>query len=260
MKKILLLIILLLSNLTFAQYEEDVDVSDALQAALNVRSAAVKITKNYLYRGLKVSYVSKENDNNLAFGEENILKLEIYAETHPELLDQTKKVVHLWKNTRVLAIHKPVRKKMNGILKHLNSFMNSSNELINSIKQSGNVSVLEYQQASNEMEILAQQLALLHAMNIAKIQDPMIGHEIERCTADFQKNLDKTFFSGENNIDVVNVLKSVQADWEMTKRTLSNTENERFLNTLYVLMNRVSDEAHKAALLYQKKAKADLKK
>jgi len=260
MKKILLLAILLISNYTFAQYEEDVDVSDALQAALNVRSAAVKITKNYLYRGLNVSYVSKKNDDNLAFGEENILKLEINAETYPELLGKTKKLVRLWKNMRTLAIHKPIRKKMNGILKLLKGFMDSSDSLINSIKESGNIAVLEYQQASNEMEILAQQLALLHAMNIAKIKDPMIGHEIKRCTADFQKNLDKTFFSGENNVSVVNALKKVQADWEMTKRTISNTDNERFLNTLYVLMNKVSKAAHEAALLYQKKAKTDLKK
>jgi hypothetical protein len=29
---------------------------------------------------------------------------------------------------------------------------------------------------------------------------------------------------------------------------------------LYILMNKVSDAAHQAALLYQQKAKADLKK
>jgi hypothetical protein len=260
MKKILLTILLFSYISGFAQYEEDVDVSDALQAALNVKSAAVKITKNYLYRGLKVSYVLKENDDNLAIGEENIMKLEIYAEANPDLSDDTKNVIRVWKNTRVLAIHKPEKKKMNGILKLLNNFLNNIDKLIVSIKQSGNVSVLEYQHASNEMEILAQQLSLLHAMNIAGINDPMIGHEIERCTTDFQKNLDKTFFSGENTIDVVNVLKNVQADWEMTKRTLSNTDNERFLNTLYILMNKVSNAAHKAALLYQQKAKADLKK
>jgi len=97
-------------------------------------------------------------------------------------------------------------------------------------------------------------------MEIAKIQDPMIEHEITRCTSDFQKNLDKTFFSGKNTLDVVAVLKNVQADWEMTKRTIGNSDNDRFLNTLYVLMNKVSKAAHKAALLYQKKAKEDIKK
>ena len=243
-----------------AQYEDMLDVSDALQSALDVRTSAVKIVKDYLYRGLKINYVSKENDENLSNGEFSLMRLEIYAKDHPELKDQINAVGHQWKNLRVLALQKPQKSKMPGLLGQLKSFLTASNKLISTIKKTDKATKLSYQQSANNMELLSQQLAFLYGMKVAGIKDPIIGHEISRCQTDFQTDLNKTFFSGENTIDISNSLKSIQADWEMVKRTTQNTSESHSLNTIYVLMDKISDAARKSAILYQKKVKKELKK
>jgi len=261
MKKIIYFtFIFLLSQTFYGQYEEVIDVSDALQSTLDLRTSSVRIVKDYLYRGLKVNYVTEKNDENLSKGETSLLKLEIYAQEHPELSDQVEQVKQQWNKLRVLAIQKPKREKMKTLLPNLKSFLKITDDLSTGIKKTDNVAVIEYQHAANEMELLAQQLAFLYAMNSAGVKDPVIKQEIETCQNDFQKNLDATFFSGENTIEITQSLKSVQADWEMSKRTTANQNGDRFLNTIYVLMNRISDESRKAALQYQQKAKEALKK
>jgi len=261
MKKIfyLLLTYFILTPSTHAQYDEMIDVSDALQSALDIRTSAVKIVKDYLYRGLKVDYVSKENDENLSNGEFSLLRLQIYTKDHPEIKKSVDEVVSKWKNLRVLALQKPKKDKINGLLDKLKSFLQSSNKLINSISQSNHLKTLAYQQAANDMELLSQQLAFLYGMKVAGIKDPVIGHEIERCQNDFQRDLNKTFFSGENTIEISENLKSVQADWEMAKVATKNIKGSSALNTIYVLMDKISDAARKSAILYQEKVKSELK-
>ncbi len=262
MKKIIFSYILFLSfyGTTSAQYDEMLDVSDALQSALDVRTAAVKIVKDYLYRGLKVNYVSKENDENLSKGEFSLLRLEIYAKDHPEIKNQVEKVAANWKNLRVLALQKPKKEKIQGLLKKLKTFLKASNTLINTIDKSNHIKTLKYQEAANNMELLAQQLAFLYGMQVAGIKDPIINHEITNCVSNFQNDLNKTFFSGENTIDISQNLKSIQADWEMAKRAAKNTQAGPSLNTIYVLMDKISNAARKSAILYQEKVKNQLKK
>ena len=261
MKKIVLLSLfsLIITSHARAQYEEVIDVSDALQNALDVRTSAVKIVKNYLYKGLKVNYVVKENDDNLSAGETSMLKLEIYAYEHPELAPEVNQVKQQWKKLRVLAIHQPKKEKMNLLLTKLKQLLDTTHSLIEKIKKTDDIKIIEYQHASNEMEVLAQQLAFLYAMKAAGLGNADLDFDIKQLRLDFQKNLDATFFSGENNVAITEALKSIQADWEMVKKTVSDTKNSKFLNTIYILMNKISKEAKKAALLYQDKAKKELK-
>ncbi len=261
MKKIFtLLMIVAFLKPVFSQYEEMIDVSDALQSTLDLRTSAVRIVKDYLYRGLKVNYVSKENDNNLSKGETSLLKLEIYGKEHPELNTEINKVKKQWKKLRHLAINLPKKEKMNGLLDDLNDFLRDTENLIEGIKNTDNIKIINYQHASNKMEILAQQLAFLFGLKVAGVDGQHILKEIEKCQKDFQRNLDLTFFSGENTIEITEVLKSIQADWEMGKQTNKSANKDRFLNTIYILMNKISDNARKASLLYQEKAKTELKK
>ncbi len=259
-QKILYIFFFLISLNLSAQYGQSIDVSDALQAALDIRTSGVKIVKDYVYKGLKSGFVSKETDNNLSSGERALLTLEIYAADHPEIQKDLNQLKTSWKKLRILALQKPDRKKMNDMLNRLEVFLNTSDKIINDIKNTSNISTIDYQEASNSMELLAQQLTLLYALNVAGIQNDKLKDEMERCKIDFQKNLDKTFYSGENTIDISNALKKVQADWEMSKRTLEKDSQEQLLNTLYVMMNKISEESRKAANLYQQKAKEKLRK
>ncbi len=260
MKKIVYFIALMFVGYTSkAQYDEMLDVSDAMQSALDVRTSAVKIVKDYLYRGLKVNYVSKENDENLSNGEFSLLRLEMYAKEHPEIKDQVNKVAHQWKNLRVLALQKPSKNKMKGLLDKLKTFLQASNQLITTIGKDNSIKTLKYQEAATNMELLSQQLAFLYGLEVAGIKDAQIRHEIDQCRRDFQKDLDKTFFSGENTIAISKSLKSIQADWEMAKR-VAQTSNVHSLNTIYVLMDKISKAARDSAIQYQEKAKAQLKK
>ncbi len=259
MKKLLIIFISFQSFLISAQYDESTDISDALQAVLDIRTSVVKISKDYLYRGLKANYVSKEIDESVSNGEEALLKLEIYKEAHPTLADNVAEIKKIWNKNRSLSIHQPQRKKMLKILMLLNDFLQKSNELAEEIKKTGDVKIIDYQHASNEMEILSQELTLLYAMKVAKITDPMVNKEIHRCKNDFQANLDKTFYSGENTIQITEALKSIQADWEMVKHSDKNVQGDTFLNSMYILMNRIGENANKASKQYQEKAKKALK-
>jgi len=258
--KLLSIYFFLFSLAVSAQYGQSIDVSDALQAALDIRTSGVKIVKDYVYKGLKSGFVAKETDNNLSKGERALLTLEIYASDHPELKSNLKSLKTAWKKLRILALQKPERKKMKDLLARLNIFLKSSNELIDNIKNSSNITTIDYQEASNSMELLAQQLTLLYALKVAGIENDKLDKEMSECKVNFQKNLDKTFYSGENTIQISNALKKVQADWEMSKRTLSKDSQDELLNTLYVMMNKISEASRKAANLYQQKAKEKLKR
>ncbi len=260
MKKIILLSFIILIKLpVFSQYGQEIDVSDAMKSALDIRTSGVRIAKDYLYRGLKSKFVARENDNNLSTGEKAILTLEIYANEFPDIKPQLKKLKTKWKKMRVLALQKPERKKMDGLLAKLKDFIEASNNVIEEIKKTNHIKVIDYQQASNEMELLAQQLTLLYAMQVANIKDPSLDMEMNNCKINFQKNLDKTFYSGENTLDIAEALKRIQADWELSKQSIQS-KKESLLNTLYIMMNKISDQSRKAAELYQQKAKEALKK
>ncbi len=260
MKNQLLLIFSLFFGLNLsAQYGQSIDVSDALQAALDIRTSGVKIVKDYVYKGMKSGFVAKETDVNLSAGERALLRLEIYAEEHPELKPDVKKLKTTWKKLRILALQKPERKKMNDLLNRLEVFLRAADKTIEDIKNSSNITTIDYQEASNSMELLAQQMTLLYALNVAGIQNPKLKKKMNECKVEFQNNLDKTFYSGENTIQISDALKKVQADWEMSKRTLDKDSQEQLLNTLYVMMNKISQASREAANLYQQKAKEKLK-
>jgi len=260
MKNFILFGLILLFQLpVFSQYGQEIDVSDAMKAALDIRTSGVRIAKDYLYRGLKSEFVAKENDKNISTGEKAILTLEIYANEYPTVKPQLKKLKTKWKKLRVLALQKPNRKKMDGLLSKLKSFIEVANSVIEEIKKTNQIKIIDYQQASNDMELLAQQLTLLYAMQVADIKDPSLNTEMNNCKINFQKNLNKTFYSGENTIDIVETLKRIQADWELSKQSMQS-QKESLLNTLYIMMNKISDQSRKAANLYQQKAKEILKK
>ncbi len=261
MKNQLLTIFFLFFSLSLsAQFGQSIDVSDALQAALDIRTSGVKIVKDYVYKGLKSGFVAKETDINLSKGERALLTLEIYAKDHPELKPDLKKLKTAWKKLRILALQKPDRKKMGDLLNRLEVFLKSADKIILDIKNTSDITTIDYQEASNSMELLAQQLTLLYALKVAGIQNSKLDSEMRECKIDFQKNLDKTFYSGENTIQISDALKKVQADWEMSKRTLDKDSQEQLLNTLYVMMNKISEASREAANLYQQKAKEKIRK
>ncbi len=261
MKKSLLSIFFFLFSFSiFAQYGQSIDVSDALQAALDIRTSGVKIVKDYVYKGLKSTFVSKETDNNLSKGERALLTLEIYTADHPEIRKDLKNLKTSWKKLRILALQKPERKKMKDLLGRLNTFLSSSDKIIKDIKNTSDITTIDFQEASNSMELLAQQLTLLYALKVAGIENAKLENEMSQCKVKFQQNLDKTFYSGENTIQIADALKKVQADWEMSKRTLNKDTQDQLLNTLYVMMNKISLESRKAANLYQQKAKEKIKR
>ncbi len=261
MKNPLLFIFVFFISLSLsAQYGQSIDVSDALQAALDIRTSGVKIAKDYVYKGLKSGFVTKETDANLYMGERALVRLEIYAEDHPEIKSDLNKLKTDWKKVRMLTLQKPERAKLNDLIGKMFKFLNEADLVIKDIKSSSNITTIDYQEAANSMEILAQRIALLYALNVAGIKNPILINKMDQFKTGFQENLDKTFYSGENTIEISDALKKVQADWEMSKRTLDKDSQEQLLNTLYVMMNKISASSRVAANLYQQKAKEELKR
>ena len=243
-----------------AQYGEVIDISDALQNTLDLKVAAIKIAKNYIYKALKVNYVAENTDETLSKSEIALTRLEVYSQDHPEFQDNVNKLKKQWRKSRFLGVATPKRKYIPIVYKAINDFFETTNQIASHIKKTSNLNIIEYQQASIEMEILAQQLAFLYSLKVIGFDVPELENQIKKNKQNFQINLDKTFFAGENTIEITQYLKAIQADWEMFKQTVENKDISKSLNTIYILSNKISDNSRKVALLYIEKAKKELKK
>ena len=252
MKKIIILLLLFVFSPSFSQYDEEVEVSDALQHMLNLRTSAATIVKDYIYKGLKVKYVSKNIDINLANSEMALLSLDIYAEAHPEIKPLIQKITMLRMKGRMMIIHKPDKKKMAGMLQVLDKVMKVNNMVIGKLKTMSNIKVLDYQQAANELEILSQKLAIFYALKNNGQTD--VTTKMQETMDAFKTNLNKIFSYSNNSQEQSQVIKNIQSNWLMLQKITANN-SLNMINTIYVLTNKISEEAHNLSLMYYETAK-----
>jgi len=254
MKKLLILLLLVITiKPSLAQYDEEVSVSDALQNMLNLRTSAATIVKDYIYKGLKVKYVAKNIDVNLAESEMDLLGLDIFAETHPKLKPMVQKITMLRMKGRMMIIHKPDKERMAGMLDVLEKVMKVNNMAINNIKKMAHIKTLDYQHAANELEILSQQLAIMYALKNNKKAD--VSQKLSQTMNDFEKKLDKVFSYSNNSAKQTQLIKNIQSNWLMLKKIQAN-DRLNMINTIYILTNKISKDAHKLSLMYYQTSKA----
>jgi len=254
MKKILILLMIALTfSQATAQYDEEVSVSDALQHMLNLRTSAATIVKDYIYKGLKVKYVSKNIDVNLSESEMDLLGLDIFTESHPQLKPLVQKITMLRMKGRMMIIHKPDMKRMAGMLKVLDKVLKVNNMAIDNIKKMAHIKTLDYQHASNELEIVSQQLAIMYALkNNNQVE---ISQKFEETMNSFETNLNKVFSYEKNSDKQTQLIKNIQSNWLMLKKITAN-KNLNMINTIYILTNKISKDAHKLSLMYYENSKA----
>ena len=253
MKKTTTLILILLFSLpSFSQYDEEISVSDALQYMLNLRTSAATIVKDYIYKGLKVKYVSKNIDINLADSEMALLGLEIYTESHPEIKPLIKKITMLRIKGRMMIIHKPDKKKMAGMLQVLDKVMKVNNMVIGKLRKMSSIQTLDYQYSANELEILAQKLAILYALKSNKKED--VTQKMQQAMKSFKLNLNKIFSYSNNSPEQTQLIKNIQSNWLMLEK-IANNNSLNMINTIYILTNKISNDAHKLSLMYYKVSK-----
>ena len=252
MKKIIILLALFIVSPSFSQYEDEVEVSDALQHMLNFRTSIATLVKDYIYKGLKVKYVSKNIDINLANSEMDLLSLEIYAEKHPELKQLIQKISILRIKGRMMVINKPDKKKMAGILQMLDKMMKENNIVVEKLKKMSDVQILDYQYSANELEILAQELAILYALKNQQKKD--VAQKTQQAIKSFKTNFDKVHTYSNNTLKQAQLIKTIQSNWLMLQKITTNN-SLNMINTMYVLTNKISADAHKLSLMYHKSAK-----
>jgi hypothetical protein len=153
---------------------------------------------------------------------------------------------------RMMIIHKPDKKKMAGMLQVLDKVMKVNNMVIGKLKTMSNIKVLDYQQAANELEILSQKLAIFYALKNNGQTD--VTTKMQETMDAFKTNLNKIFSYSNNSQEQSQVIKNIQSNWLMLQKITANN-SLNMINTIYVLTNKISEEAHNLSLMYYETAK-----
>jgi len=249
MKKYLFyLFFVLIVQTGFGQYENRIKPKEALQAAFTLRNAAVKIIKDYIYLNMRVSYAVKNIDDSFSDSEDALLLLEAYAENKPDINATLQKLINIRKKTRMIFLQKPKKEKIKTALQKLENLLSVSNQLIDQIKNDAHLTTVQSVKNAHNLELISQQLAFLHSLRFSNTEIPGIEEKIREKEIDFETNLNKLKNQTTTNKDIAFQLSLIESDWKMYKR-IAAKPNERFVNTIYTLMDEINKKAHNIARL-----------
>ncbi len=242
MKKYLLyLYFIMIAQAGFSQYENRIKPKDALEAAFTLRNAAVNIIKDYIYLNMKISYAVKNIDDSFSNSEDALLLLEAYSEDKPNIKSKLQPVIEARKKTRMIFLKSPKREKIKTALKKLDKLLTLSNALIDEIQKDAGLTTAQSIKSAHDLELISQELAFLYSLRFSNIEVPGIEQKIKDSQIEFEKNL--TYLKQmKTNEDIQFQIKLLDSDWQMFKR-IAAKPNERFVNTIYTLMDKISKRA-----------------
>jgi len=246
MKTYIFLILTLLFQSLWAQFDDQISGKQAIDAAYDISNAAVRITKDYVYSNMHVSYATKNIDNSFSNSEDALLLLQMYAENHPALQPNLKQIINIRKKTRMMFLQKPQKEKIKTALQKLEKLQIVNNSLINKIKKIENIKIKQAVESAHKLEFLAQQLAFMHALIYMGQNPEKMEEKIKDLEKKFETNLKTLADGAHTNKEAGFQLKLLQSDWEMYKK-IAAKKNQRFINTIYTLLDKISDKASRIA-------------
>lgn len=243
--------ILLLPYLASAQFEEQISVKDATDAAYNIRTSGIKIVKDFVYSNMAINFANKEMDNSFSNSEDAILTLELYTKDKPEAQKTLNTIKALRKKGRMGFLRKPKKEQMGKMKKMLGKLLQLNNKLIKQIKASSQNQVPKEYELAKKIEVSIQQLTLLHALKAMGDKSEDTNTKTQKLTKGIGMMINQLMASKNNSEDTSYYLQLLKSDYDMFVKTLSNNDNSNFLNTLYVLSNKIGNMAHKIAYAFK---------
>ena len=248
MKKVVLYIIIIFyPYYVSAQFEEQISVKDAIDASYNIRTAGVKIVKDFVYSNMLINFAYKEMDNSFSDSEDAILTLEVYTQNIPDALKTLNILKAMRKKGRMAFLRKPKKEQMAKLNMMLGKLEQLNNTLINQIKVKSNKKVSEEYELARKIEISIQKLTLLYAMESMSDKAEETKAQIQTLSKAIGLMINKLMGSKNNTDKTTYYIKLLKSDYDMFVKTLNNNSNTSFLNTIYVLSNKISNMSRKIA-------------
>jgi len=246
MKKYIFSLLILIFQNGFSQFDDQITGEQAIEAAYNINNAAVRIIKDYVYMNMKANGASKNIDNSFSNSEDALLILELYSESHPEIKPELKKIITMRKKTRMMFLQKPKKEKIKTALEKLETLKGISGQLIQKINDIENIKSNEAKESARKMVFIAQQLAFMQALIFMGEDKEKLEQKIKGLENQFEANLKTLSSKTGNNKDAGFQLNLLQSDWKMYKK-IAAKKNQRFINTIYTLLDKISDKAENIA-------------
>lgn len=233
--------------LVSAQFEEQIGIKKAIDAAYNIRTAGIKIIKDYVYNNLSINFAYKEMDNSFSNSEDAILILELYSQDKPQIQKTLNELKSLRKKNRMIFLRKPKKEQLGKLEKTLNILSELNNKLIDQIKASTSEKLPEEYELARKIEVSIQELTLLYAVKAMGNQSKELDTKIKTISNGIGILINKLMSSKNNNDKTTYYLKLLKSDYDMYVKTLNNNDKTGFLNTIYVLSNKIGNMSRKIA-------------
>ncbi len=246
MRILVLFILTFVFQYVYPQFDEQITGKEAIKAAYNINNSAVRIIKDYVYMNMRVSYAVKNVDNSFSDSEDALIMLEIYAENHPEVKPVLQQIINMRKKTRMMFLQKPKKEKIKTVLSKLDKLISISGKVIDKIKNIENIKANTIQENSHKIEFIAQQLSFMHALKFMGENQEEINLKLSNLEKNLQTSLNILQSQIKQGSEAAFQLKLLQSDWTMYKK-IAAKKNQRFINTLYTLLDKISDNAAKLA-------------
>ena len=233
--------------LVSAQFEEQIGIKKAIDAAYNIRTAGIEIIKDYIYNNLSINFAYKEMDNSFSNSEDAILILELYSQDKPQIQKTLNELKSLRKKNRMIFLRKPKKEQLGKLEKTLNILSELNNKLIDQIKASTSEKLPEEYELARKIEVSIQELTLLYAVKAMGNQSKELDTKIKTISNGIGILINKLMSSKNNNDKTTYYLKLLKSDYDMYVKTLNNNDKTGFLNTIYVLSNKIGNMSRKIA-------------
>lgn len=248
MKKFILYITLVIfPYFASAQFEEQISIKSAVDAAYNIRTAGIKLVKDFVYSNMSIKVARKEMDNSFSSSEDAILVLELYTKDKPEIRKTLNGIKSLRNKNRMVFLMRPKKEQMEKMKIMLTKLSQLNNKLVSQIKESSSEKLFEEYEYARKIEVSIQELTLLYSLKAVGNNSEDIDTKIPILTKGVGILINKLMSSKKNNGKTTYYLKLLKSDYDMFVKTLSNNSNNNFLNTVYVLSNKIGNMAHKIA-------------
>ena len=248
-KQLLYTFILLLPYFAIAQFEEEINPKNAIKASYNLKTSGVKIVKDFIYSNLSVNFAFKEMDNSFSNSEDAILTLEIFTKDKPEAQKTLNIIKTLRNKSRIAFLRKPKKEQMVKMKIMLDKLLNLNNKLITEIKPYTKNKVNKEYELAKKIEISIQKLTILHALKaMENLKDT--NNSTQKLTNDIETMINELMASKNKDDDTSYYTQLLKSDYNMYIKALNINASGKFLNTTYVLSNKIGNMANKIADKY----------
>ncbi len=228
-----------------AQFEEQISIKEAVDAAYNIRTAGVKLVKDFFYSNLSIKVAHREMDNSFSSSEDAILTLELYTKDKPEIRKTLNTIKSLRNKNRMVFLRNPKKEQMGKMKKMLSKLSDLNNKLIAQINLFSSEKLSDEYEYARKIEVAIQELTFLYALKSLGDKSEDVSTKIQILTKGVGILINKLMSSKKNTGNSTYYLKLLKSDYDMFVKTLSNNSNNNFLNTVYVLSNKIGNMTHK---------------